>query len=361
MGPADVGRGDKYGVERLMERRTFITGAAVAATGAGGAILLSGSTAAAEIEDASFTGTSIHGESDDGSIDDVRAGAHSIGFRYEGLNDPADEATVELQVVYDGTAETIDEASTTAIGGTSKTGAALGEELEGSVLDHPSLDASDFEASADGETVRKDVRLRLKVTVTTEAGDDVTGDSDANLAVIMRNIASDANVGGEADGEIVVGAEHIGTSPENPDADVDTEGVLTVHGRNEGDRMVFIVDLEEPWSDEDEPHANVGLGFDVDGDGLWDFQVNWSSEEGIFSANPDHDLDEPDFSGEKDGEEIVFEIDADEFDGDSFDFVANSSYGGATHANVSAYPDRAWSPDDDWRSSEYFINVELTE
>lgn len=346
-----------------MNRRKFIigTGSIGAATIGGAAFMSSG--AVAEVNDSTFTGTTISGESDDGSIDDVRTSAYNIGFRYEGLNDPADKATVELQVEYNGTRKKIDSASTSKIGGTSKTGAALGEDLEGSVLEHPDLSASDFESDEDGETARKDVTLVLEVTVTTEGGDNVVGDSTANLAVVMQNTQSDANVGGEADGEVVANNEHIGTSPTNPEADVETEGVLTVYGRNEGDQIVFTVDLEEPWSDEDEDHANLGLGFDVNKDGLWDFQVNWSAEAGFFSENERRDDYDhvPEFEGEKDGETLVFEIDADEFDDDSFDFVANTSYGGATHANVSSEPDKAWSSDDGHRSSEYFINVELTE
>lgn len=341
-----------------MNRRKFVAGAGGIGAATIGGIAFFGGSATAEVSDYEFNGATIQGESDDGSVDDVRTTVSNIVFRYEGLEDPADEATVKLQVVYDGDAETIDEATTSAIGGTSKTGAELGEELGGSILEHSDLEAADFEADEDGDEVTNDVTLRLEVTVTTEASDSVSGSSDANLKVIMENIESDAAVGGEADGEVLADTEHIGTSPENPDANPDTEGVLSVYGQNAGDEFIVTVELEEPWSDEEEEHANLGLGFDVDSDGLWDFQVNWSAEDDFFS---DGEIDDSDFDGEKDGETITFTVDAELFDGDSFDFVANASYGGPTHANVSTDPAESWSEEDDWRSSEYFVNVELSE
>ncbi|ELY84708.1 hypothetical protein C485_15160 [Natrinema altunense JCM 12890] len=170
--------------------------------------MLSGS-AAAEIRDYTFRGTSISGESDDGSVTDIRAKAVNVGFRYEGLDEEPEEATVELQVVHGGETETIDEA-TTEVSGTSQSNVALGKELAGSVLDHDGLSASDFKAEEDSSTTEKNVALRLKLTV-----NGVNGSSETDLNVVMRNTEADAGVGGEADGEVVTEEE------DDPDDDPD--------------------------------------------------------------------------------------------------------------------------------------------
>ncbi|WP_440769132.1 hypothetical protein [Natronorubrum sp. DTA28] len=344
----------------------------IGAAAIGGAVLMSGS-AVAEVGDHTFSAETIEGTSDDGSIDKIKVWADNVEFSYEGLNDPAVEATVELQAVDpDGNAEAIggdDGRHTTAsIGGQSQNNVSLDETLEGDVLDHSGISADHFEEDGNGESnTTEDVDLRLEVTVTTNADDNVVGDTDADLEVIMNNLHQDADVGSDTDasGEIV-SSEHIGTSPNNESGngdDADQEGVLSVYGRHDEDERVFTVELEEPWSDEKEDDANLGLGFDVNQGGTWDFQVNWSSEEGFFSENEERDdFDEvPEFDGTKDGETLVFYVDDDEFDGDTFDFVANSSYGGHTHANVSADGENAWSPGEDFTSSEFFITVDVSE
>ncbi|WP_245800585.1 hypothetical protein [Natrinema saccharevitans] len=184
-----------------MNRRKFIASAGGIGTAAiGTAVVLSGS-AAAQIGDYTFIGTSISGESDDGSVSDTRAGATNVVFQYEGLDEEPGEATVELQVVHGGKAATIDEA-TTAVSGTSQSDISLGEDLTGSVLDHDGLSASDFRAKEDGSVTEKNVVLRLKVTV-----NDVSGSSETDLNVVMRNAAADAGIGGEADGEVVTEEE----------------------------------------------------------------------------------------------------------------------------------------------------------
>lgn len=242
-----------------MQRRKFIAGAgSLAAAGIGGAVLISGS-AVAKVGEHQFVGTRIEGESDDGSLDDVRGGAHSITFSYEGFNDPADEATVELQVVHSGTVETIDSATRDDISGTSQSHVALSQKLEGSVLDHPNLDATDFEADSDGSTNTSDVRLRLKVTLTSVAGDEATGDRDANLRVVMNNIDSDADVGGEADGEVVTDFETIATNP---------DGWMTLLA-DWGDETRFRIELDAEvyggWPDnEDEYFQEVVVDYGAD-------------------------------------------------------------------------------------------------
>ncbi|OAQ53361.1 hypothetical protein HTG_07740 [Natrinema mahii] len=193
-----------------MNRRKFIASTGGIGTAAiGTTVVLSGS-AAAEIGDYRFTGTSISGESDDGSVSDIRAGATNVTFQYEGLDEDPGEATVELQVVHGGEAATIDEA-TTAVSGTSQSDVSLGESLSGSVLDHGGLSASDFRAEEDGSVTEKNVVLRLKITV-----NDVSGSSETDLNVVMRNAAADAGIGGEADGEVVTEEEEDDPGEDGP-------------------------------------------------------------------------------------------------------------------------------------------------
>ncbi|QLG63999.1 hypothetical protein HUG12_06170 [Halorarum salinum] len=345
----------------------------IVAAGLGGVALFSGG-AAAEIEDYTVSATDITGKSDDGTLERIDVWAKDVQYGYRGLESPATKSTVELQAKYepDGDVQASgydwqtlggDDAtfSDETIGGQSQSGLKVGR-LEADLLSHDGLDASLFEETEDGEkNVVDDVSLRLKVTIETKDNYGVTGDVKTDLSVAMQNIPEDAEPEGDAGGQIV-SAELIGISPENAEADVETEGVLSVYGHHDGDERVFTVLLDEPWSDGDEPHANVGLGFDVDQSGRWDFQVNWSSADGIFTENDNRDdySTSPDFTGEKDGEKLVFRIDEDEFDGDTFEFVANASYGGATHANVSSDPTKSWSPEDDFRSSEYFITVDVS-
>ncbi len=185
-----------------LNRRNVLKGAAGATAAGIGITTLTGG-AAAQIQDYTFNGTTIEGASDDGSLSEIAVWVENGTFGYEGLESAAAEATVELQVVYDETAETIDSTTRTDISGQSQDGLAF-DRLEGDVLAHSNLSAADFESDTDGETVTTDdVTLRLVVTVTTTANDDVTGQADAALTVAMTNTESDAAGGGETDGEIM--------------------------------------------------------------------------------------------------------------------------------------------------------------
>ena len=158
-------------------------------------------------------------------------------------------------------------------------------------------------------------------------------------------------------------------SETNPTASVETEDVLKLSTTYGTDTHAFAIDLAEPWSDENEPNANVGLGFDMNENGVWDWQVHWSSSDGFryqentgSPGSPDIQPWEPlpaDIFAWKSGTQIVFLIDAARFPavGDTYSFVANASYGGATHANISTDPENSWSSADGWTSSQYFLQA----
>lgn len=341
-------------------------------------LALTGS-AAAEISYAEFTGTSISETTDDGTLEDVRAGAENIGFEYDGLDDPATEATVKLQVVVGDSVKTIDSASRNDIAGTSDQ-YALGEDLSGSVLEHDNLDASDFEATTDGAKTTKNVTLRLEVTVTTQGGNSVTAESNANLAVVMNNRENHSDVGGNATGEIVADFETIGVSPANHSdsgAGDAAEGAMTLLAAYGPDEYRFKVELDDPWANPEKDKANFGIGFDTDlSTDTYQYQLNWSSSDGFFShydattkygslpAGVTADRTETD-----DGAVFTFTIDREDFnyaglpqDGEDYGIVANASYGGSTHVNISDDGENAWGGEDEngdfqWDRSDHFLTT----
>ena len=177
------------------------------------------------------------------------------------------------------------------------------------------------------------------------------------------------------DGALVPGADATFVSPANPDATGPTgndpdfevpEGAMDVAVAYGTSQVVFGVDLEEPWSDETEPNANMALGFDLNENGLWDWQVAWSAADGFRYRSTTDDPSNPAMNpweslpagvlAWKDGTRFTFVFDRSTFpaSGDTYSFVANASYGGSTHVNVSTDPTAAWSSDDGWTSSEYF-------
>jgi predicted ribosomally synthesized peptide with SipW-like signal peptide len=180
------------------------------------------------------------------------------------------------------------------------------------------------------------------------------------------------------DGSLVPGSDATFVSPANPDAtgtsgnDPDfevPEGVMDIAVAYGTTQAVFGVDLAEPWSDETEPAANMALGFDMNENGIWDFQVAWSSADGFRYMDTNDDPSSPamnaweplpaGIAAAKSGTAFTFAFDRNLFpaSGDTYSFVANASYGGSTHVNVSSDPTKSWSADDGWTSSEYFLQT----
>ncbi|RKD95814.1 hypothetical protein [Halopiger aswanensis] len=158
--------------------------------------------AAAQVENYQFNGTTIEGASDDGSLSEIRVWVENGTFGYEGLENAATTATVELQAVYNGSTHTIASTTREDISGQSQHDLAF-ERLEGDVLAHPDLSASKFESGTDGETVTTDdVDLQLTVTVTTTTDATVSGSVASNLTVVMTNTESTASGGGSTGGSV---------------------------------------------------------------------------------------------------------------------------------------------------------------
>ncbi len=349
-----------------LNRRNVLKGAAGAtAAGIGVAALTGGATAQSNAE---FTANKIEDATADGIVTSLTVSVTG-SFSFEGLDSAATNATVAL-AARDSSAEspeweTLTTTTVTPPAAQQADGVGFGT-LEGDLLSLGQFTGDQFSADGDGTTNESDVELQLTVTVDYGTSSSVTDNTATNLAVVMNNTPAGATGSGEAGGELGT-SYHIGTSPTNPDADVETEGVLDVRVIYGTDYYTYLVDLAEPWSDPAEDHANLGLGFDVDQSGSWDFQVNWSSADGFFSANDSRDdydsyetvVGEP-VDGTKDGTQFQFRIPADAI-GDPYLFVANASYGGATHANVSTDPAHSWSSADSWTSSEYFLEVPVQE
>lgn len=162
------------------------------------------------------------------------------------------------------------------------------------------------------------------------------------------------------------------------------------------DEVVYNIELAEPWSDPGQQHANVGIGFcgTMDGDGaslpldpIADYQITWSSGDGfryspvVEDSNPtvpytgtgtpvwQYSTSEgwqslpSGITASKSGTSITITGTVDDgfpYDpGDIHGIVGNASYGGATHANISADPANAWSSDNQWTSTEYFLPTKI--
>lgn len=344
-----------------MNRRNVLIGAGSIGAATIGLAAFSGGAAAET--DAQFTADKITGEADDGVVHTLTVSATGT-FAFEGLDSAATGATVTLEARADSDAEfeTIDETHVEPPATQAADDVSF-DALSGDLLAADQFDSDDFSAG-EGDDPEEDTinesEVELRLVTTVEYGDaDVTDTPTTTLDVAMTNIGADAETDAEAGGEIGT-SYHIGTSPDNPEADVDTEGVLDVRAVYGEEHYTYQVSLDEPWSDDEEEHANLGLGFDVDDSGEWDFQANWSSEEGFFGDDYESFVGEP-VDGEKDGADLTFRIPADAIGGDEYLFVANASYGGPTHANVSTDPSEAWSEENDWRSSEYFLTVPVEE
>lgn len=189
-------------------------------------------------------------------------------------------------------------------------------------------------------------------------------------------------------------------SPQNPTAngpagsqpDFNTDQVLELcidyeASGGELETVTYNIDLDEPWSDPSEPNANVAIGFcgtqDHDGASLpleqtADYQIAWSSSDGFRYRTVQNENSQsatwgswmslsnvPGISASKSGTEITITSDVDTgfpYDpGDVYGLVVNSSYGGATHANISSDPANSWSSALNWTSAEYFLPTKIPE
>lgn len=167
----------------------------------------------------------------------------------------------------------------------------------------------------------------------------------------------------------------LGESPYNPEADVDTENVMRLYAAYTKQYYFYRVELKDPWADPAEDHANFGIGFDFEPEtDFYQYQLNWSSEEGFFHHvdATDRQAGLPDgITGQREdtdeGAIFTFTIDRKEEpfgfpdDGETYKYVANAGYGGATHANISTDPSRSWGGYDnetfEWDRNQWFLET----
>ncbi|APW97421.1 hypothetical protein CHINAEXTREME_06385 [Halobiforma lacisalsi AJ5] len=262
-----------------MDRRNFLIGAgSIGAATIGGAAVLS-QGAVAEVGSHTLNASEINGESDDGTLDAIEIEATNVTFSYEGLENPATEATVELQIEYDGVTEAIDSATRSDVSGQSQSDIELGETLEGDVLDHSELEAADFEATDDGSQTEKDVTVKLEVIVTTSADNEVTGSTEDTLEVVMNNIDSEADSGGDVDGEVVT-YEKIASND---------DGWITLYA-DFGETTHFKIELDEEvyagWPDNpDEYFQEVVVDYGANEDPGDDYRFGFHGPGGVDDTN----------------------------------------------------------------------------
>lgn len=258
-----------------MERRSILKGAAgITAAGIGIAAFSGG--AAAEIEDYDFSADELEGTSDDGTLDELAVWVDDGTFGYEGLQDPATEATIELQAVYDDETTTLDSTTRTDISGQSQHGLSF-DRLEGDVLDHDDLSAEDFASDSDGETVTTDdVELQLAVTITTSGDSEVTGTASDTLTVIMNNLESTTGGDGTAGGE-VISFETIAESD---------DGWVTLLAHFGETVTTFRIELDsdvyEDWPDNgDEYFQEVIVDTDADAEPTDEYRIGYHGPGGL--------------------------------------------------------------------------------
>lgn len=168
-----------------------------------GLFAVSGEGATAEVDQFYVEDETI--ETAPGSIQELDLDVDG-DYEYEGLNDEADSATVELQVKHsDGEWETIDE-QTSSVEGYSGTGT---YDVEGELFEDTSLEQDDVAADEGGESETTEFDVRAVLTVEDGDGDElVTEEATDSFELTVENREPGADVGGQGE-----------TTADGPDAE----------------------------------------------------------------------------------------------------------------------------------------------
>lgn len=307
-------------------------------------------------------------KNDDGSVREVLVDVDG-DYSWDNLDSPATMATVSLKAkVPEKTAKKTAHSETWKVNGTHGSGSFS---FEGVDLTETFSDAVFEDDTDDGQKKVTDVKLWIVVSISYGDGQSVGNSANDTMGVHVNNLASQANVNGESDASASSYDQRY-LSPDNPEADgpagnqpeLSTKGVLDLYIYYGDDRVTYQLHVEEPWSDDSEEHANVGMGFDTEADGTADWQIIWQSGDGFSfkraSGGGWTDESMPDrISTSKDGTVITVSFPKSWLTsgGNEYKFVINSSYGGHTHANISADGTNSWQgPNGSWTSSYYYVS-----
>ncbi|WP_117591175.1 hypothetical protein [Haloprofundus halophilus] len=361
----------------MSKQNKFSRRKVVSALGAIGAVGVGAgfaSTAAAENVDAAFTVNDPDPVvNDEGAVTRYVVAVEGT-VTWDGFDSPADYATVTLSGEVEGDDES-KEIDSVKLEGLTNTHGSAPFSLEEDVTDVFGDEA--FSVSDDGETVTSNLKLSLGIEVTPRNGSAVSASEDGTMALEVTNeketVASESEATGSAggyDSHYISRANQDLKNPDKFDPEY-TEGAMElfisyVYDGNDLSKVLFDVELEEPWSDEDEPSANMALGIKTDSHPA--FQIGWHASNGTFAkAVTDgswNDISIPEMvSIDKDGESFHIEFDASGLgfgEGDAYQFVCNSSYGGeGEHVTISNDPDgkAAW----DGTDTTYFLTEEIVQ
>lgn len=295
-------------------------------------------------------------------------------FSYENFDDPAREADITL----DGSiGNGWEEISETTVENLNNTQGTYDFSLEATDVTETFGDDA-FSVDEDGGSAVSELQLRLTVEVTDTAGAEFSAEAENQMNLSVRNRASDVGMDAEADGSAGGYDSHYASpenqEPKNPDEDIVTKGAmdLFIDYRFDGtalSKVVYDVVLDEPWSDETVDAANMALGFAVDGHAA---QIIWESGDDFsmkYAKNGSwNEMSIPGFiTTSKEGRNVRVEVDLTGRNvleaGDSYEFVANASYGGeGEHVTISNADDgkTAWDSSD-WTATTYFLTEEVPE
>ncbi|ESP87832.1 hypothetical protein [Candidatus Halobonum tyrrellensis] len=295
-------------------------------------------------------------------------------FSYESFDDPAREADITLEGSIGSGWEAVSE---TTVEGLTNTQGTYDFSLAPTDVTEVFGDDA-FSVDQDGGTGSSELQLRLTVEVTDAAGEEFSAEAENTMGLAVRNLESDVGMDAEADGSAGGYDSHYASpenqEPKNPDKGIVTKGAmdLFIDYRFDGTALssvVYDVVLDEPWSDETVDAANMALGLAVDGHAA---QIIWESGDGFhmeYAKNGSwNEMSIPEFiSVSKEGTNLRVEVDLTGRNvleaGDSYEFVANASYGGGgEHVTISNADDgkTAWDSSD-WTATTYFLTEEVPE
>ncbi|WP_327051316.1 hypothetical protein [Halomicrococcus gelatinilyticus] len=323
----------------------------------------------------------------DGSVRKVMVDTSGT-VSWSGLDSPADSAEVTLEAKRHGVgAAHYSEVASDTYDVNGLSGEAAFELPTVDLTEHFGDDH--FESDTDGKLTATWVDLRVSVTVTSQDGSTNGANAADSMRVRSKNEASDANIDGESDASASSYDQfYQGEYYYDSDDELQIDGKLKLfiyYGRN--GNVVFEVVLDEPDDAIDHLYtesgttANVTMGFDVDADGVGDFQIAWHPEKfqselgsdwgysGVTST-PQWEKDTSagwsnvptDISVSKAGNTFTFVVPRSRLDdgGAQYKTGAYMAAGGeAPNAAVGSKDQSFWSTKNNWTSSEYYLTEEL--
>ncbi|WP_224336276.1 hypothetical protein [Haloprofundus halobius] len=370
----------------MSKQNKFSRRKVVSALGAIGAVGVGAgfaNTAAAEKVKASFTANNPDTlVNDDGSVREVNIGVSHGSISWKGLDSPAKKAKVYFCTEKDGKYETLEskELSATGLRGTNSFS------FDSIDFTEDPFDDAHFESDEDGTLTETDVELKLNAEVTMQNGETVRGNTYATMTISVDNIESEAYASGEANATVGSYHQRFGAAYINEDGIEEPieDGTLNLYVTYGKETVTYVAEFDEPeesehsLADPEFASTNLALGWDVDEDGVGDFQVAWDPDAGFpdgefgYSGVTDTPKWEKDtsagwqelpegFSAERSDNLFTFEVPRKALGEDEcYKFGALAGAGGEQpYVAISNEKGKFWSGENNFTSSEYYLETEV--